>query len=278
MDLFTYLMAKKGHNTHRDLFSYLLGKNAGESGTYTTFSGTSLNILNTLKGKIKNIELKPSEITQDGIPSPDIPIPVNTVTGNNTITISNTDNTQSQNYSINLGSIEYAKIGSTEDKIYRDENGNWYFEEHVKKLVLDGTETITNQFGASLFGTNLPQTKLYPTAASYSNFYKFNSIQSGLNAGLSHGEFATQYGSTLYIKDTRYTTVADFKNFLSSNNVKFYYGLNTPITTQITDETLIAQLENLYQNAKSYNDQTNITQTNDDLPFNISADVKVKTE
>lgn len=28
MDLFTYLMAKKGHNTHRDLFSYLLGKNA----------------------------------------------------------------------------------------------------------------------------------------------------------------------------------------------------------------------------------------------------------
>lgn len=26
MDLFTYLMAKKGHNTHRDLFSYLLGK------------------------------------------------------------------------------------------------------------------------------------------------------------------------------------------------------------------------------------------------------------
>lgn len=25
MDLFTYLMAKKGHNTHRDLFSYLLG-------------------------------------------------------------------------------------------------------------------------------------------------------------------------------------------------------------------------------------------------------------
>lgn len=26
MDLFTYLLGKKGHNTHRDLFSYLLGK------------------------------------------------------------------------------------------------------------------------------------------------------------------------------------------------------------------------------------------------------------
>ena len=58
MELFDYLMAKKGHNTHRDLFSYLLGKNAGGSGTYTTFSGTSLNISNTLQAKIKNIALE----------------------------------------------------------------------------------------------------------------------------------------------------------------------------------------------------------------------------
>ena len=45
MELFDYLMTKKGHNlsTHGDLFSYLLGKKAsGGSGTYTTFSGTSL--------------------------------------------------------------------------------------------------------------------------------------------------------------------------------------------------------------------------------------------
>lgn len=34
MDLFTYLMAKKGHNTGRDLFSYLLGKNNQLSSEY----------------------------------------------------------------------------------------------------------------------------------------------------------------------------------------------------------------------------------------------------
>ena len=31
MDLFTYLMAKKGQNTKRDLFSYLLGKGGGDT-------------------------------------------------------------------------------------------------------------------------------------------------------------------------------------------------------------------------------------------------------
>lgn len=400
MDLFTYLMAKNGQNTGRDLFSYLLGKNAGGSGTYTTFSGTSLNILNTLKSKIKNIELKPSEITQDGTPTPDAPIEVNTVTGNNTITIegknlfdyNNTtvgalfgnpavkesngykggwlyevvlqkpiqpgtytisfkvkdaDNSttanmrlvdennqgiegsiincnstnsstitttktisklridnglntvttliydiqieanstmteynvyQSQNYSINLGSIEYAKIGSVEDKIYRDDNGDWYFEEHVKKLILNGTETITNQFGASLFGTSLVSLKDIATAISYSDYYKFNPIQTGLNAGLSHGEFATQYGQTLYIKDTRYTTVDGFKNWLTTHPVKFYYDLREAITTQITDSTLITQLEALYQNAQSYGGATNVTQTNAKLPFVLNMDVLIKGE
>lgn len=58
MDLFTYLLGKKGHNTQRDVFSYLLGKGAGGSGTYVNFTGTSLNISNTLRARIKNITLK----------------------------------------------------------------------------------------------------------------------------------------------------------------------------------------------------------------------------
>lgn len=57
-----------------------------------------------------------------------------------------------------------------------------------------------------------------------------------------------------------------------------YYGLTTPTYIHISQEeypTLKSELDNLYNNAKSYNGQTNITQTNDDLPFNISVDVKV---
>lgn len=89
MDLFTYLMAKNGQNTQRDLFSYLLGKGSGGSGTYTTFTGISFNISNTLKAKIKNFMLNSTELTQDGTPSPDNPVDVNVITGSNNIKIQN---------------------------------------------------------------------------------------------------------------------------------------------------------------------------------------------
>ena len=102
MDLFTYLLGKKGQNTHKDLFSYLLGKNAGGSGTYTTFSGTSLNISNTIKAKIKNFMLNSTELTKDGTPTPDTPQDIHVITGSNNIKIS--DGTQEQNYPITLSS------------------------------------------------------------------------------------------------------------------------------------------------------------------------------
>lgn len=89
MELFDYLMAKKGHNTGGDLFSYLLGKNAGGSGTYTTFSGITLNIASTLRAKIKNFMLNSTELTQDGTPSPSSPVDVNVIKGKNNVKVGN---------------------------------------------------------------------------------------------------------------------------------------------------------------------------------------------
>jgi hypothetical protein len=277
MDLFTYLMAKNNKNTQKDLFSYLLGKSGGQSGTYTTYTGTILNILNTLKGKIKNIELKPSEITQDGTPTPDAPIEVNTVTGNNTITISNTDNTQSQNYSINLGSIEYAKIGSAEDKIYRDVNGDWYFEEHIAKKILNGTEnwlysslsndTITSAFVRGLGGKNLStyMCNKFP-------YLTFISVYTTVEYCGTNGD-AMRLG--VFNSRLNTTDLQGLKSWLSQNNIKVYFELATPTTTQITDTTLVSQLENIYQNAQSYNGTTNVTQTNTKIPFVLNMDVLI---
>lgn len=280
MDLFTYLMAKKGQNTGRDLFSYLLGKNAGESGTYTTFSGVSLNISNTLKARIKNLKLNPTKITQSGTPSPDSPVDVNVIKGDNTITISNSDNTQSQNYSINLGDLEYAKFGNYEDEIYT-ENGNWYLKENVGKIILDGTQTIGN--------INLD--KENTTRVTYISFITngintisllcnrlerknmFNSDEEGIYYNATNGNLFFRINKTLIG-----TTTNEINTYLANNNIKVYYPMSSPIFTQITDTTLIGQLENIHNNATSYNGQTNITQTNDDLPFNISVDVKVKEE
>jgi hypothetical protein len=77
MDLFTYLLGKKGINSsvHGDLFSYLLGK--GQSQIYT-ISGTTIYIPNAKK-LVSFMMTK--ESTQDGTPTPDNPVPVNVVEG-----------------------------------------------------------------------------------------------------------------------------------------------------------------------------------------------------
>jgi hypothetical protein len=53
---------------------------------------------------------------------------------------------------------------------------------------------------------------------------------------------------------------------LSTHNTSVYYPLATPTNTEITDTTLIEQLEEL-KTAMSYAEQTNISQINDDIPF-----------
>ena len=66
------------------------------------------------------------------------------------------------------------------------------------------------------------------------------------------------------------SSVTTLKATLSSNNISAYYVLATPTNTEITDTTLINQLEQFYQ-AQSKENQTNISQINNDLGFIISA-------
>ena len=73
-----------------------------------------------------------------------------------------------------------------------------------------------------------------------------------------------------WFKDTRYTSIDNFKNSLGSNNVIVYYETNSYYYTPITDSTLISQLDAI-EKAKSKEGQTNISQTNNDLPFIINA-------
>lgn len=78
MDLFTYLMSKKGYNylPHKDLFSYLLGKNNSIPKTST---GSELTI-NSLKQKLVSINFS-KESTQVGTPTPTNPVAINVVKG-----------------------------------------------------------------------------------------------------------------------------------------------------------------------------------------------------
>jgi len=81
MNLFTYLLSKKGKNSlvyKGDLFSYLLGKKTPKE--VKTVTGTIISITDATREKIVNLTLS-KESTQDGTPTPSNPVQIKTVKG-----------------------------------------------------------------------------------------------------------------------------------------------------------------------------------------------------
>jgi len=197
-------------------------------------------------------------------PSPDYPSPVNNITGDVEITISNEDNTQEQNYPISLGDIELCKIGEYQDYIYK-ENDNWYKYSAIGKVVLDGTETgqeYSNKDTENYYcyWLNAPddiivsQNVLNLLKCNYFKESTWNDIYSK-----SHDTpvIALRDNKRLYFRSGE-NTFSNFQAWLSTHNTIVYYVLATPTTTQITDTTLINQL-NALEEAYSYEDVTNIS-------------------
>lgn len=213
MDLFTYLMAKKGHNTHRDLFSYLLGKNAGGSGTYTTFAGTSLNISNTLQAKIKNIALE-GNTSQDGTPTPDTPIPIKVVTGENAIIVCGS----------NL--FDYTKHSAlTLDSNGRITTTKYYTQDNTVVYKLKPNTKYTFSFRNSNMG--------------FSN-YGFSMTVNGTwvqtNTGKytvtsdSNGEFAIKLGADSYNTIGRASAYIQLEEGTTPTSYKPYQSQNYPLS------------------------------------------------
>ena len=180
----------------------------------------------------------------------------------------------SQNYPISLGTNELCKIGTYQDYIYKD-NGKWYLHKEIGKHTFTGAEYWDNSGAANTFFTNVLTDYATSNNIPYSIYYK------GVNNVNGSGGMVSQNNNTMafinisggttprfYVKDTRWvaTDYASFKTWLTSNNLTIYYALATPTNTEITNTTLINQLEQL-KGAMSYEGQTNISQVNNDLPF-----------
>lgn len=191
--------------------------------TFNTRENTSIYVLfyagEGTSGEVNysNVQLEKSSIATSfepyvgGIPSPNPSYPqtVNVVTGEQTITISD-GNSQSQTYTIDLGSLELCKIGTYQDYIYKS-SGNWYKHAEVAKISSYAGETIATDYISST------------------------------------GQLST--GATVY------------------------YGLGTATDTQITDATLISDLDTL-SNATVYDAQTSfaVTSTNQVAILAVTAD------
>lgn len=180
---------------------------------------------------------------------------------------------QEQNYPITLPTgMELCKIGDYQDYIYKNlVNGNWYKHSEIGKIILNGTETWTYQSQYPRFYTTNISEMFKTGGNAYSTHYIRDDTGS-INNTFDFWSDGTN--RQCLIHDERFTTMADLNNWLSSNNVICYGRLRTPTYTQITDTTLINQLNDIYNKLKTYQGISHITQTNEDMPFILTLDYK----
>lgn len=147
--------------------------------------------------------------------------------------------------------------------------GMWYKREYIGKVVLDGSETwsiSTTQDGNYRYHKeNFIDAK---NDIGYCTHFKIGNIADRNASGQINKFFVgsiTPAPQTLqFVSDI--TTVANFKAFLqtqynNNNPVTVYYEHIENVDNPITDTTLINQLNDIYNNAHSYNGVTNITTT-----------------
>lgn len=213
-------------------------------------------------------------------PNPDYPQEVQTVTGEQTITISD-GNGQSQSYSVNLGDIELCKIGDYQDYIYKS-GEDWYVHKEIGKLLAD---VASGYIGSGDNYTNIsyfvfdmaPDAKYYNQYSNNLDYKCTHATPKVHTSGSTWDTSALIGGISMDAAPTKYwlgfqkgTTLADMKSYLSGMLV--YYPLATPTDTQITNSALIAQLEALNE-ATTYDGTTVITVSSENLAGSLEVTV-----
>lgn len=186
------------------------------------------------------------DTTQNVIPTPTTPQNVNVVTGTQTITI--TDGVVADDFTLELGSTELCKIGNYQDYIYKS-GDDWYLHKEIGKVVLKGTEGWNYNSGTAVFyASNV-------VGYNTNGFIPFSDYFVGQNI-TSYGQLSdngvaflkSTTNNRLVIKYTSLGTNASaIQTWLSNHNTTVYYVPATPTDTQITDSTLISQLEAVHQ-------------------------------
>lgn len=156
--------------------------------------------------------------------------------------------------------IELNKIGTYQDYIYKN-GGKWYVHKETASVDM-GTLTYQTDNGGVYFYSSVSgkgRTNFDLLCTCYTVTTSTNT--SGMTDYQVKGQTS---GSYIFVKDSRYTSPTDLKTALSGETLK--YNLATATNTEITDTTLVNQLNNI-EKAYSYNGTTNILQVSNDNGF-----------
>lgn len=191
---------------------------------------------------------------------------------------------QSNSVLLTLGDKEICKIGNYEDKIFKAIKGNeiydslaseekttldygkWYLRKNIGKVVLSTIDTWYKQANGNFYNMNFAQNKGYISGYGLSNIFTYSTTSWIDNC------FGISSTGALWLAtgDTTITSQEMLISFLGSKNAYMIGVLATP-TNELFNDTNQDQLEDIYNNMLSYEGQTNVSQVNEDLPFNINS-------
>ena len=153
--------------------------------------------------------------------------------------------------------IELCKIGDYQDYFYKS-GSKWYLHKEIGKTIFNGSESWSYSSGNLVFYTDVLTLSRTNSNLFCNRFSKVANTTTYANMNTGEIKYDGAGSRRIIIKYTNYTSVTDFKTWLASNNTTVYYPLATAIDTEITDTTLISQLEDL-QKAKAYQGTTYIS-------------------
>lgn len=175
-------------------------------------------------------------------------------------------------------SIELCKIGNYQDYFYKD-SGKWYLPKKIGKYVFNSTSvtSISTYWLQSkgVYGASIPKSALglpnnsldVPSLCTSAHHENRNWIVNN-----NDYNFTVNDGSLFFFNDSWDTKE---KANTALNGAILYYVLPTSTNTEITYQPLIDQLNEL-EKAISYEEQTNISQVNNNLSFIINATALMK--
>lgn len=180
----------------------------------------------------------------------------------------NTDFVEFENNNLSASLPMLHKVGNYQDRIYVKDN-KWYLEKNTATKILNGSENwiktaeLENIF---ICQNIINATKDYDDAY----FSHFNNIKRYPNTDKT-GAIRGDNGTNVAFCMNNIPNITGFKNWLNQNNVTVLYPIAQPITTEVTDSTILAELNKLME-MRTYQDVTNISIIGTDL----TPDIKVK--
>lgn len=141
--------------------------------------------------------------------------------------------------------LELAKIGTYQDRIYKND-GKWYVEKQVGKVVLDGSETWAyyQSYGGFRYRNNdFNVSSNNPSEDLICSHFTVATVRGTSPTAPVIKTYTLNTDSTYIFLCDGTSDVDAFKTWLASNPTTVYYALATPTTTEITNQALIDQLE-----------------------------------